>query len=263
MSQTETPNWTTYVDTTAPTEHERLRMLQDVFDPLSARLLDQAGVRPGWHCLEVGAGAGSVARMLAERAGADNVTATDMSTDFLTPLADIGIRVLRHDVTVDEAPGEFDLIHTRKVLEHVVERDRALARMTSWLRPGGWLLVESASPAPDMSSVPAVGRCLRVLGEVLGASVGTDPLWARAMPVPLERAGLVDCHAEGHSVAIRGGSLMARWMAATLRLIEATALERGAVTEQDLAEAYAAYRDPDFVDYTWLMISAMGRRAPR
>lgn len=262
MQQTETPNWTTYVDTKAHSEYERLGMLQEVFDPFSARLLDKVGVRPGWNCLEVGAGAGSVARMLAERAGSDYVTATDMSTDFLTPLREIGVRVLHHDVTTDDAPGEFDLIHSRKVLEHVIERQKALERMTSWLKPGGWLLVESASPTPAMSNVPAVGRCLQVLCDVLGETVGTDRLWARTLPLPLERAGLVDCHTEGHSVAIRGGSTMARWMAATLRLVEKTALEKGALTEADLAEAYAAYEDPSFVDYTWLSVSATGRRAP-
>lgn len=262
MSQTETPNWATYVATTEPTEHERLRLLQEAFDPGSVALIDRAGVRPGWDCLEVGAGAGSVARSLARRAGAAHVTATDLSTDFLAPLAETGIRVLRHDVTVDEQPGEFDLIHTRLVLEHVVERERTLARLASWLRPGGWLLVESASPVPDLSSVPAVARCLGAVSSVLGETVGTDSLWARRLPLPLEAAGLVDCHADGHLAAIRGGSPMAAWMAATLRLVETTALETGAVTEQDLSEAYAAYDNPSFVDYTWLMVSATGRRAP-
>jgi SAM-dependent methyltransferase len=261
MARTETLNWASYVDTTAPTEHERLRMLQEVFDPRTAHLFDRLGIGPGWDCLEVGAGAGSAARMLAERAGAEHVVATDLSVEFLGSLADSGIRVLRHDVATDEAPGEFDLIHARKVLEHVIEREKALARMTSWLKPGGWLLVESASPVPELSSVPAVGRCLRALCDVLGATVGTDGLWTRTLPLPLERAGLVDCHAEGHTVAIRGGSPMARWMAATLRLIERTALEKGTLTERDLADTYAAYEDPSFVDYTWLEISASGRRA--
>lgn len=254
-----TLNWASYVDTRAPTEHERLQLLQEVFDPFTARLLDQVGVRPAWDCLEVGAGAGSVARMLAERAGAEHVVATDLSVDFLSSLAGAGIRVLRHDITTDEAPGEFDLIHARKVLEHVTERGKALARMASWLKPGGWLLVESASPVPELSSVPAVGRCLRELCDVLGASVGTDGLWARTLPLPLEDAGLVDCHAEGHAIAIRGGSPMARWMAATLRMIEKTSLEKGTLTEQDFAWSYAAYEDPSFVDYTWLTFSATGR----
>ncbi len=257
----ESPSWTAYVDTRTRVEHDRLTLLQEVFDPFTARLLDRVGVRPGWQCLEVGAGAGSVALMLADRAGAANVTATDMSTDFLAPLAETGIRVMYHDVTVDEPPGEFDLIHSRFVLEHLTRRDEAVRRMATWLRPGGWLVVECGTPVPELASRPAVGRALTALGALMATSVGTDPVWARRLPVPLEEAGLVDCHAEGHVVPARGGSALARWLTATHRLIEEPAVASGAVTAGELAEAYSSYADPSFVDYTWLTIGALGRRA--
>ncbi len=256
----ETISWTSYVDTKAQAEHDRLTLLQQVFDPFSARLLDRVGVQPGWDCLEVGAGAGSVARMLAERAGSDHVTATDMSTDFLAPLADIGVRVLHHDVTKDEAPGLFDLIHSRLVLEHLADPGDAVRRMASWLKPGGCLIAECATPVPEMSSDPAVGRALTALATMMTKSVGTDPQFARTLPLPLAAAGLVDCHAEGHAVAVHGGSPAARWIAATHRLVEEPALAGGAVSEADLTAAYTAYANPDFVDYTWLTIGAYGRR---
>lgn len=256
----DTLGWTSYVDTKAQVEHDRLALLQEIFDPVTARLLDRVGVEPGWQCLEVGAGAGSVARMLADRAGPANVTATDLSTDFLGPLAASGIRVMYHDVTVDEPPGEFDLIHSRFVMEHVTGRDEALRRMASWLKPGGWLVVECGTPAPELSSDPAVRASLSALATQMSSSVGTDPVWARRLPLPLEEAGLVDCAAEGHMVPARGGSPMARWLAATHRLIEAPALASGEVGESDLSAAYAAYANPDFVDYTWLTIGALGRR---
>ncbi|MGH3763017.1 class I SAM-dependent methyltransferase [Actinophytocola sp.] len=256
----DTLSWATNVDTKAQVEHDRLTLLQEVFDPFSARLLDRVGVAAEWQCLEVGAGAGSVARMLADRAGAANVTATDMSIDFLEPLEATGIRVLHHDVTVDEPPGEFDLIHSRFVLEHVTGRDEALRRMASWLRPGGWLVVESATPTPELSSEPAVGRALSALARLMARLVGTDPVWARRLPVALEEAGLTDCDAEGHVVPARGGSPMARWLVATHRVIEEPALASGAVTADELAAAYAAYANPSFVDHTWLTIGALGRR---
>lgn len=258
--QTNETNWAAYVDTTAATELERLKLLEEVFDPYTARMLDETKVGPGWDCLEVGAGAGSVAGLLAERAGPEHVTATDLSTGFLAPLTEIGVRVLQHDVTTDAAPGEFDLIHSRLVLEHVAGRTQAIHRMVSWLKPGGRLLIESANPSPETPTVPAVGRCLTALSSVLEQTVGTAPRWARSLPLPLERAGLVDCSAEGHSIAVRGGSAMARWMSETLRLVESTALDTELVTENDLAEAYEAYRDPTFVDYTWMIIRASGRR---
>ncbi|MPZ81311.1 MAG: methyltransferase domain-containing protein [Actinophytocola sp.] len=256
----ETLSWTTYVDTKAQTEHDRLMLLQEVFDPFSARLLDQAGVAPGWRCLEVGAGAGSVARMLADRAGAANVTATDMSTHFLAPLAESGIRVLHHDVVADDQPGEFDVIHSRFVLEHITRRDETIRRMASWLRPGGVLIVECGTPIPELSSDPAVRQGLTALATLMARSVGTDPVWARTLPVPLEDAGLVECTAEGHIIPVRGGGALARWLTATHRLIEEPALASGVVSQEELADAYARYADPAFVDYTWLTIGAFGRR---
>src|SRR4051812_7514193 len=123
---TETLVWPEFVDTNDTAEHERLALLEEVFDPFSRASLDRIGVRPGWSCLEVGAGRGSVARELAARAGARNVTATDLSTRLLGPIAELGIRVLRHDVLRDEAPGAFDLIHCRFVLEHLPRRDLAI-----------------------------------------------------------------------------------------------------------------------------------------
>lgn len=259
MSQT--LNWTSYVDTRAPVEHDRLRLLQEVFDPFSARLIDRTGIQPGWDCLEVGAGAGSVARMLADRAGAAHVTATDMSTEFLEPLAESGIRVLNHDVVVDDAPGEFDLIHARFVLEHITRRDYAVQRMASWLKPGGWLVLECGNPAPELSSDPNVRRALAAMAALMAKSIGTDPWWARRLPLPLEEAGLVDCTAEGHTQAARGGSPLARWLTATHKLIEEPAVASGAITSEELAAAYATYEDPSFVDFTWMTVGATGRRA--
>lgn len=258
----ETLNWTSYVDTDSSAEHDRLNLLQDVFDGHTENLLDRVGVQHGWECLEVGAGAGSVARILADRAGAAGVVATDMSTALLTPLAESGVRVLRHDVTTDDAPGEFDLIHTRFVLEHVTRRDLALRRMASWLKPGGVLVVESATPMPESSSDPVVGRALAAMAGHLSSSVGTDPTWARTLPLPLEAAGLVDCTAEGHVIPARGGSAFARWMIETHRLVEQDAVASGTITAEEVAHAYAAYADPAFVDYTWLTIRAIGHRAP-
>ncbi|HEX6359147.1 methyltransferase domain-containing protein [Actinophytocola sp.] len=234
-------NWTSYVDTDSSVEHDRLLLLQQLFDGDSEKLLERAGLAPGWRCLEVGAGAGSVARILADRAGATNVTATDLDTTLLAPLAESGVRVLRHDVTTDEAPGEFDLIHTRLVLEHVTQRDLALRRMVSWLAPGGVLVVEAAAPMPEMSSDPTVGRALAALSDQLRRSVGTDRTWARTLPVPLEQAGLVDCTAEGHIIPARGGSPFAHWMIETHRLVEQDVVSNGTLTAAELAHTFAAY----------------------
>ena len=50
-------------------ERDRLRALEQLFDTSTTRRLADLGVGEGWHCLEIGAGAGGVARWLADRVG--------------------------------------------------------------------------------------------------------------------------------------------------------------------------------------------------
>ncbi|MDT7801534.1 MAG: hypothetical protein QOI78_4967 [Actinomycetota bacterium] len=257
---TQTVGWNTFVDTRAQAEHQRLRLLEQSFDPFSFRQLESLGVQPGWRCLEVGAGAGSVAAKMAELAGPANVVATDLSLAFLGPLAEQGVTVLHHDVTADDAPGEFDVIHTRFVLEHLAEREAVIKRLGSWLTPGGWLLIEIGTTLPELSSHPATRQAMAVLSRVMTERVGTAPEWARTLPVPLEEAGLVDCAAEGAVLPARGGQPLAGWLKGTIKLVEEHALATGMLTREVLDAAYAAYEMPSFVDYTWMTVAARGRR---
>ncbi len=235
-------------------------MLEEIFDPFSLRNLERLGIRPGWRCLEVGAGAGSIARRMGELAGPGNVVATDVSTHYLAPLAETGIMVLRHDVTADQAPGEFDVIHCRFVLDHLPERDEAIKRMASWLKPDGWLLIEAGTTAPELSSHPAVRRAMEALNRVLSESIGTGTTWGRTLPLPLVAAGLVDVAAEGQTLPATGGSALARWLVATHKTIVQPAVASGVITQEELDEAFAVYESPSFVDYTWITVAAWGRR---
>src|ERR1700751_1074716 len=64
-------------------ERARLRLLEEYHDPLTVGQLDAIGVGEGWRCLDVGAGGGSVTRMLAERVGSTgSVLAVDLDTSF-------------------------------------------------------------------------------------------------------------------------------------------------------------------------------------
>src|SRR4026208_1329717 len=56
-------------DAEADDELARLKLLEALCDPWTFRCLDGIGVRQGWRCLEVGAGAGSVGRPPSQRGG--------------------------------------------------------------------------------------------------------------------------------------------------------------------------------------------------
>ena len=65
-------------------ERQRLVLLEEAHDPVTIRQLEAVEVGKGWRCAEVGAGAGSIARWLAERVGATGrVIALDLDTRFL------------------------------------------------------------------------------------------------------------------------------------------------------------------------------------
>ena len=123
---------------------QRFAALSALFDPATLRQFDACGMAHGWRCWEVGAGGPTLVRKIAERVGAAGyVLATDIDVSWTQEAASRNVDVRSHDVARDAPPGDsFDLVHARLVLVHVPDRDQALRRMVSALRPGGWLLVE-------------------------------------------------------------------------------------------------------------------------
>lgn len=62
----------------------RFKALSQMFDVATKRYLSGCGLRQGWHCLEAGAGGGSIAVWLSKRVGSTGrVIATDVDTRFL------------------------------------------------------------------------------------------------------------------------------------------------------------------------------------
>jgi ubiquinone/menaquinone biosynthesis C-methylase UbiE len=127
-------------------ERERLSLLERIADPLSQRRLAALGIQPGWRCLEVGAGHGSIVRWLAEQVGPQGqVVATDINPRFLTEVQLPNVEVRQHDIRTDPLePGMYDLAHCRSVLTHMPDPQLVVGRMVEALRMGGWLLIEES-----------------------------------------------------------------------------------------------------------------------
>ena len=137
-----------YVHANAAFDDElgRLRLLQARYDPRTFARLSMFGPLAGTRCLEVGAGAGSVARWLAAQAGpSGQVVATDTNPRFLAGAHSTGVEVRRHDILTDPLePGRYDLVHCRALLVHLADPLQAVRTMAAAVRPGGWLLIEDA-----------------------------------------------------------------------------------------------------------------------
>jgi ubiquinone/menaquinone biosynthesis C-methylase UbiE len=121
-------------------ELERLRAIEQVFDPSSRRRLLATGLKAGWSCLEVGPGAGSILDWLSDVVGrSGGLCAVDLSTKFIPMRRPAHVIVQQGDVrTMLLLDSSFDLIHARYVLIHLPDYAAALSKMLACLKPGGW-----------------------------------------------------------------------------------------------------------------------------
>lgn len=125
-------------------ELKRLRLLEEMFDPPTIHRLEMIQASEGWNCLEVGAGAGSVAQWLATRVRpTGKVVATDIDLRFLRKISAPNLEIRQHDIIKDDLEtGQYDLVHCRGLLMHLSEPEKGLNRMANAVCPGGWLFIE-------------------------------------------------------------------------------------------------------------------------
>jgi SAM-dependent methyltransferase len=246
---------------------ERFAALSALFDPVTARHVDDLGIPPAGACWEVGAGGPAVPRLLAGRVGPrGRVVATDLDVSWLADAPE-GVEVLQHDVAVDEAPdGGFDLVHARLVLVHVPARDEALRRMAAALRPGGWLLLEdfdvdlapTACLDPDGSEAGRRAEQVRAGFRHLLAGKGIDVRFGRSLPRRLRSAGLVDVGADAYLPVARAE--VARLEIANVRQVRAGLVAAGWASDAEIDAHLAAVASGVLDLTTPPLVSAWGRR---
>ena len=196
-------------------ELDRLRAIESLYDTNSAAVLAGRGVGEGWTCLEVGGGAGSMARWLSDRVGhTGRVIATDLDPRFLAGHDRDNLDVWTHDILTGPLdPDAFDLIHARAVVEHLPRRVEAVRRMVGALRPGGWIVLEDVdfdtTGAPVMLGLGDQGEFADLYRQALGGvatmfrAAGADPSFGPKLPHILREAGLVDVGAQLHVPVVR------------------------------------------------------------
>jgi SAM-dependent methyltransferase len=251
-----------------PTAPDLLRALGETLDPFTRIRLTEAGVTEGMCCLEVGAGAGTIAGWLADRVGpAGVVVATDVAPQHI-PLQP-GLTVVRHNVVTEPIPyGPYDLIHARAVLQHLPQRQEVLATLVAALRPGGVIVVEElearwstavlATPDPDPGAHDLFARYETAMARVLTAG-GNDPSWCRRVHSAMCDLGLADVDTQGWHGSWAGGSgvaLLAHAGSTELR----DQLVVAGMTIQDLDTLQRLAMHPDLVLRGILLLSSVGRK---
>lgn len=250
-------------------EERRLAAIAHVSDGWTQQVLRDVGVTSGWHCLEVGAGSGTVAAWLAEQVGRPgpngpgSVLATDLDMRFLERLSIPGLRVACHDVVRDALPqAAFDLVHARFVLEHLPERAAVLDRLVDALAPGGWLVVESLARFPVLATQDESFRAsMLAVEEVLARTIGTDCGWSRGLPGELLDRGLQDVGAAAYLPVTGLRNASADCWSLTLDQLRPRLLELGLLSQDTLARTQDLLADPRFSDLGHGTLSVRARRA--
>jgi SAM-dependent methyltransferase len=241
-------------------ERKRLSGMEALWDPGSQALLDELGIGHGWKCLEVGAGGGSLVEWMAGRGA--HVTAIDIDTRFIERLASDSITVRRMDLREDELPqSEFDLVHSRLVLEHLSDRRQILDRLAATLRPGGWIVIEDY----DWRSF-GFGEDDQVLGKAAAAIMefmeraGFERDYGGRVVAEIAEAGFSEVRGEGRIRVIDSSSTGFDFFRLTFESVRGAVVEAGLISAED-AEAAAARFGEDIRVSTPVMMAGIGRRA--
>jgi SAM-dependent methyltransferase len=139
-------------------EDERLVAQAVLFDPLTRRLLQQAGLTFGMRVLDLGSGAGSVSRLAAELVGPSGSVVGIEQDPAAVELArrrvdapNVEFRV-GDAATLEGVEGGFDAVIGRLILPYLPDHTAALREMAARLRPGGLICLHEADLAYPWAS---------------------------------------------------------------------------------------------------------------
>ena len=266
-SETPAPPGGYLLDNRAPEAEGRFDSLGALFNPGTFRHMEELGISTGWSCWEVGVGGPSIPRWLSERVGpSGRVLATDIDVRWAQASVAGNVEVRRHDVVADDPPSEsFDLVHERLVLIHLPQRERALDRMISSLRPGGWVLVEDFDSVLQPFACPdehgpaqQLANKVRAAFRALLTERGADLEIGRRLPRMLRNSGLVDVAADAYlgiaTPAARGLEI------ANVQQIRDGLTAGGHVTVEEIDAHLGAVEAGELDVATSALISAWGRK---
>jgi len=249
------------LDNTWEKAHQRLTLLESIYDPGTIARLTALGVEAGWRCLEVGAGAGSITRWLCDRVGPEGrVTAVDLEPVFLERDPRPNLEIHRRDILADGFPGEgYDLIHARALFMHLPRRDELIADLAGHLRPGGVILLEEGDYFPMATCESALYREVWDHVDAVVEKMGGDWYWARHLPALLSTIGLAGVTSIVEGQIYPGGSTWAELIAISWEQITPLLVENGLPLEL-IAKATAELSDANLWFPAIALIAAWGRR---
>ena len=229
-------------------ERQRLTLRSDLLDPTERRTIRQLGLAPGWRCLEVGCGNGSIARWLAIQVGhRGHVVASDLDTSYIADLKAPNLEVRQLDIL--RGPVEqstYDLVVARALLHHLVNPKLAMEWMMSALKPGGVLLITEPDMLPATVAEPGVIRKFWHGWFRWAASAGIDYFIGSKIAPMLDELGAEQIYGVGETALFNGGSPWAIYCVQTVRELRPRLAECGHVSDEIFEEFEAHFQDPNY-----------------
>jgi ubiquinone/menaquinone biosynthesis C-methylase UbiE len=223
-------------------EQERLRAQAAIFDPLTRRVLREAGLCAGMRVLDLGSGAGNVALLAAELVGPEGTVVgieRDASAveDVRRSLAVTGpanIDLRQGDVqTLDGVEGGFDAVIGRLVLMYLSDPAEALRQAAARARPGAVICMHEADMTYPWAS-PSTALWQQIHGWFLDtlAWAGVEQRMGPSLFATFRAAGLPDPHMQLSSFA-DGGSQAPAWGFANVILGLVPLMQRLGIATRD------------------------------
>lgn len=243
-------------------EQQRLMLMSELLDPFEHAHIIRLGARPGWRCLELGCGNGSIAQALAERvAPTGHVVASDTDISYIANLKAPCLEIRRVDILQDEIEeASYDFVVARALLHHLTPAHRALERMVSALKPGGILLSIEPDMLPCTVAEPHSVRTFWQGWLNWSVEAGIDYFIGRKISALLDSLGLENIAGEGNTAHFNGGSNWATYWTDTMLVLAPSLLKSRHITAKMLEDFHACYRDPHYWTSVMTFIANWGRK---
>jgi SAM-dependent methyltransferase len=273
MDSSTTPS--TYLLGANEAELERLRFQHSVWEAVTERFILRLGIRPGWHCLDVGAGPGFASWDMLDLVGREgSVTILEPSPFYIAYARSeaagrriANVRFLEGRLEEAELPaGAYDLVLVRWVLSFAPDPELFVRRILPSLRPGGIIAVQDYA-YEGLSLYPRGGAFDRIPDVVRAyyRGAGGDPYVAAQLPGIFRRAGLALVDYAPTCLAGGPGSGVMEWghrfFTAHLPLMR----ERGLLSQAEAEEVLRDWQDhranPDALFFSPLVVDVAGRKS--
>lgn len=228
-------------------EFRRLQLIEAAVDADTIHLLEHTGMANGWSCLELGAGAGSIAGWMGARVGREGlVVALDKKTTYLRRFSSPPYRLVEGDILTVPLDVTVDVLHARYVLIHNKQDENILKNIRGHIRSGGFVVLEE----PDFTSAlrlnPGGDAADQRVNEAICrmfVNTGLDPAYGLTLPGKVAEAGFEVQQSRAIMHLCPGNSPIARMMAESAIALRKEYAATGMATDQDIDQYVAHAND--------------------